>query len=51
MTANIDDIDDDRLEAELMSSKGKHPKWLSLMHDESFKLEATEFVRQTLFCG
>lgn len=45
-TVNIDDVDDEALEAELMSNKGKHPKWLSLMHDESFKLEATNFVRE-----
>ena len=45
-TANIDDVDDDALENELMSSKGKHPKWISLMHDENFQLKATEYVRE-----
>ncbi len=45
-TVNIDDVDDEALEAELMSNRGKHPKWVSLMHDESFKLDATEFVRE-----
>ncbi len=45
-TANIYDVDDETLEAELMSSRGKHPKLLSLMHNESFKLEALEYVRE-----
>ena len=43
--ANIDDVDDETIEAELTSSRGKHPKWNSLMHDENFRLEATEYVR------
>ncbi len=43
---NIDDADDEALEAELTSSRGKHPKWNSLVQDESFKLDATEFVRE-----
>ncbi len=30
----------------VMSNKGKHPKWVSLMEDESFKLDATEYVRE-----
>lgn len=45
-TANIDDVDDEALEAELMSSRGKHPKRQSLNHNERFKLEATEHVRE-----
>ena len=45
-TSNIDDITDDRLESELSSNRGKHPKWISLMHDEDFRLEATQYVRE-----
>ena len=45
-TGNIDDIDDELVELELTSNKGKHPKWASLMHDENFRLEATQFVRE-----
>jgi hypothetical protein len=40
-TSNIDDIDDEAMETELMSNKGKHPKWDSLMHDENFTTAAT----------
>jgi hypothetical protein len=43
--ANIDDVTDDRLERELSSNRGKHPKWISLMHDEDFRLEATQYIR------
>lgn len=45
-TASIDDITDNRLEFELASNRGKHPKWISLMHDEEFRLEATQYVRE-----
>jgi hypothetical protein len=45
-TSNIDDVDDASLEVELSSSRGKHPKWLSLIHDEGFRLEATKYVRE-----
>ena len=45
-TANIDDVDDETLESELMTSRGKHPKWISLMHDEEFQIQATEYVRK-----
>ena len=39
-------VDDETLEAELTSDRGKHPKWNSLMQDESFILDATEYVRE-----
>jgi hypothetical protein len=42
----IANIDDESLEAELISSRGKHPKWNSLVHEESFQLDATEYVRE-----
>ena len=45
-TSSIDDIDDESLGAELMSSRGKHPKWVSLVHDEKFQLDATEYLRE-----
>ena len=44
--ANIDNVDDEALEGELISNRGKHPKWISLIHDESFQLDATEYVRE-----
>lgn len=44
-TTNIDDIDDEVLEAELTSNQGSHPKSVSLKHNETFRLKATEFVR------
>lgn len=43
---NIDDITDDIVEAELSSIRGKHPKWISLMHNENFRLEATQYIRE-----
>ena len=45
-TSNIDDIDDEAMEAELMSSRGKHSKCDSLMHDENFTTAATAYVRE-----
>ena len=45
-SAYIDDIDDEVSEAELGSNRGKHPKWVSLSHDENFKLEATQYIRE-----
>ena len=44
--SNIDDVDDQSLETELVSSKGRHPKWESLINDEGFVLEATAYVRE-----
>lgn len=41
---SLEDITDEMLEMELESSRGKHPKWVSLMHDENFRKEATEFI-------
>lgn len=37
-------MDDDCLEAQLESNRGKHPKQASLTHDESFKRQASEYV-------
>ena len=45
-TTNIDDVDDDALEAELSSNRGKHAKGTSLIRDENFKLVASEYVRE-----
>ena len=45
-TSNIDDIDDEAMEAELMSSRDKHSKCDSLMHDENFTTAATAYVRE-----
>jgi hypothetical protein len=45
-TVNIDNVSDEVLESELSSSRGKHPKWISLIHDENFQLQAAEYVRE-----
>ncbi len=42
--SNIDDVTDKRLEMELKSSRGKHPKWVSLISDEGFRQEVKEYV-------
>lgn len=42
--SNIDDVTDKSLELELLSNRGKHPKWLSLMTDENFKQDAREYI-------
>lgn len=41
---NLDDITDDRLELEIESSRGKHPKWFSLLADENFKKQLKKYV-------
>lgn len=33
-------LEDEQLEMELESGRGKHPKWISLIHDENFWKEA-----------
>ena len=43
--SNIDDVTDSALEKELESGRGKHPKWISLTMDESFREEAKQYVR------
>ena len=35
---SLENVMDDRLDKELESGKGKHPKWVSLISDENFKL-------------
>ena len=40
----LDDVTDERLEMELESGKGKYPKWVSLMTDENFKMEARQYI-------
>ena len=42
--ANLDDITDYRLELELESSRGKHPKWFSLLADENLKGQLKKYV-------
>ncbi len=44
LLSNIDDVTDERLELELVSGRGKHPKWVSLMVDENFRQEAKQYV-------
>lgn len=40
----MDDVTDKRLEMELKSEKGSHPKILSLLSDENFRKEAKQYV-------
>ena len=42
--SNLDDVTDNRLELELMSERGSHPKIESLMSDENFRKEAKQYV-------
>ena len=42
--SNIDDVSDEKLELELSSNMGRHPKWVSLMSDEKFRKEARRFI-------
>lgn len=42
----IDDVDDESLEVELSSERGRHPKIESLCADETFQAEAKEYVRE-----
>ena len=44
LLSNFDDVSDERLELELVSGRGKHPKWVSLMVDENFRKEAKQYV-------
>lgn len=42
--SNIDDITDEKVEMQLCSGRGRHPKWVSLMTDENFRKEVKEYV-------
>ena len=42
----LEDVDNECLETELSSNRGKHPKIESLFHDKTFQLEAREYVRE-----
>lgn len=42
--SNLEDVTDQQLERELESGKGRHPKWVSLMSDESFQKEVRKYV-------
>ena len=44
LVSNLEDISDDQLQEELESARGKHPKYVSLMTDETFRKEAKQFV-------
>ena len=45
-TSNIDNIDDEELELQLHSNRGKHSKCESLLDNEEFQLDATKYVRE-----
>ncbi|ORU94723.1 MAG: hypothetical protein A6F71_09525 [Cycloclasticus sp. symbiont of Poecilosclerida sp. M] len=42
----IEDVTDMSLETELKSSRGRHPKHMSLMTDENFRTDACQYVRE-----
>lgn len=42
--SNLDDVTDDRLDRELQSDRGRHPKWVSLMADETFRKDVKKYV-------
>jgi hypothetical protein len=42
--SNIDDVTDKKLERELHSGRGRHPKWVPLMCDEGFRKEVRKCV-------
>ena len=44
VVSSVDDITDERLELELMSGRGSHSKWVTLIADENFRKEAKEYV-------
>lgn len=44
--SNIDDVTDKKLEMELHSGRGRHPKWISLMCDEGFRKEVRKYVAE-----
>ena len=43
-TSNIDEVTDDKLDRELESGRGRHPKWVSLMSDEGFQKDVRAYV-------
>lgn len=42
IVSNIEDLTDDKLEMELHSGRGRHPKWVFLMGDEGFRKYVVE---------
>ena len=43
---SVEDVTDDRLEMELESGRGKHPKWISLISDETLRSDLRKFVAE-----
>ena len=41
---SLENVTDDRLDKELESGRGKHPKWVSLISDENFRADVRKFV-------
>lgn len=44
--SSMENITDSSLEHELSSNRGRHPKCASMMHDENFRLEIQQYVRE-----
>ncbi len=42
--SSLEDLTDKRLDDELESGRGKHPKWLSLIQDENFRCDLRNLV-------
>ncbi len=47
LISSIDESTDERIQHELESGRGKHPKWASLTFDENFMAEVRKFVCDT----
>ena len=47
--SNINDMSDEKLELELSSNVGRHPKWVSLMLDENFRKDARKFIADNCY--
>ena len=45
----IDNVSDEKLELELSSNIGRHPKWVSLMLDENFRKDARKFIADNCY--
>ena len=46
---SLENVTDDRLDKELESGRGKHPKWISLISDENFRADVRKFVLDNAF--
>ncbi len=43
--SSLEDVTDANLEMALSSNRGRHPKWVSMIHDENFSQEVQTYIR------